>query len=83
MRSNIEGGHAHLWAEHLQAWLMELYPVDTFTASPNPTRWMKLVELIQFVCENGSITMEIGWNVLVMIPKVNSDTGGIGLLDVY
>ena len=32
--------------------------------------------------ENGSIPMELGWTVLVLIPKGNADTRGIRLLGV-
>ena len=32
--------------------------------------------------ENGSIPTELGWTVLVLIPKNNPDTWGIGLLEV-
>ena len=42
---------------------------------------MKLVDLIQFMLENGSIPTELGCNVLVLTPKGNVDTWGIGLLE--
>ena len=32
--------------------------------------------------ENGSISTELGWTFLVLIPKGNTDTRGIGLLEV-
>ena len=49
---------------------------------PNPYLWLKLVYLIQSMWENGSIPTELGWDVLVIIPKGNEDTQGIGLLEV-
>ena len=32
--------------------------------------------------ENGYIHVELVWIVLVLIPKLNADTGGIGLMEV-
>ena len=49
---------------------------------PNPTQWIKLVEIIQFMWETGSILTELVWTVLVLILKVNVHNWGIGLLEV-
>ena len=43
---------------------------------------MKLEELIQFLWENGSIPMELGLTVLVLIQKENTDNRWIGMLEV-
>ena len=40
---------------NIQHWLREEYPAETSTVLPNPTRWIKLVEIIQFMWETGSI----------------------------
>ena len=32
--------------------------------------------------ETGSIPAELGWTLLVLIPKVNADTEGIELIEV-
>ena len=32
--------------------------------------------------DTGSILTELGWSVLLLIPKGNGDTRGVGLLDV-
>ena len=76
LRNNRAGGHTLLREEQLQAWLREAYPAKTLTSTPNPNRWLKLVDLIQFIWYNGSIPMELGCNGLVKIPRVNADTGG-------
>ena len=62
--------------------MREAYPTKTSTAAPNPTHWMKLVELIQFMWENENVPTELGWNVLVIISKGNTDTRGICMLGV-
>ena len=82
MRRNRASGHTHLWTEHLQAWLGETYPAETSTEPPNPTRWLKLVELIQFMWENRYIPTKLGWTMLVLIPKVNMDNPGVVLVEV-
>ena len=82
LRRNRSGGHTHLRAEHLQQCIREEYPSETSTAPLKPNRKIKLVEIIQFMWETRFIPTELGWNVLVLIPKVNADTRGIGLLEV-
>ena len=76
----MSGDCTDLQAEHLQQWLRESYPTETSNAPPNPTRWFKLVEIIQFMRDTGSIPTELGWIFLVLIPKVNADTWLIGLI---
>ena len=44
-------------------------------------KWMCLVEIIQQMWRMGKITQELGWNVLVLIPKGTIDTRGISLLE--
>ena len=56
--------------------------MKTSTAPPNPNRWLKLVELIQFMWENEFIPTELGWTMLVIIQKSNVDTQRIRLLEV-
>ena len=82
MRKKRAGGHTHLWTEHLQTWIWEAYPADTYTVSPNLTQWIKVVEIIRFIWDTGFIPTELGWTVLVIIPKVNSANQGIRLLEV-
>ena len=39
------------------------------------------MEITQFMWNHGDILRELGWTVLVLIPKGNMDTRGIGLLE--
>ena len=41
---------------------------------------MKLVELVQFIWYHVIIPTYMGWTILVLIPKGNADTQGIGIL---
>ena len=47
---------------------------------PIPEKWHKLVDIIQFMWQNGDIPRELGWTILVLTQKGNTDTRGIGLL---
>ena len=82
MKCNSAGGHTHPHTEHLHQWLREAYSAYTSSISPNPTRWIKLLEIIQFMWETGYIPTELGWTVLVISTKGNAYTPGIGLLEV-
>ena len=46
-----------------------------------PGRWMQLVEIVQYMWSTRYIMMELGWTILVFIPKGNTYTRGIGLLE--
>ena len=39
-----------------------------------------LVELVKHMWHTGEIPQKLGWTTLVLIPKGNIDTRGIGLL---
>ena len=53
-----------------------------FFNPPNPTFWLKLVNLIQFIWDNDSTPKDLGWTVLVLILKVITYTWQIGILEV-
>ena len=42
-------------------------------------RWLCLVEILQHMWSTGEIPQDLGWNVLVLIPKGTTNTWGIGL----
>ena len=44
-------------------------------------RWICLVDINQHMWRTGEIPQELGWTVLVLIPKGTTDTWGIGLLE--
>ena len=71
---NRSGGHIRLWEEHLKAWLREVYTEETYNVPPNPIQWIKLVKITQFMWHTGSIPTELGWTVMALITKVNTDT---------
>ena len=48
---------------------------------PQRERWACLLDLVQNMWRTGEIPQELGWTILVLIPKGTTDTRGIGLLD--
>ena len=69
LRRNRAGNHTHLQEEHIQNWLRDSYPEETYTDPPNPDRRIKLLGIIKFMWDTWSILTELGWNVLVLIPE--------------
>ena len=49
--------------------------------SSKPGRLMQIVDIVQYMWSTGEISRELGWTILVLIPKLNTDTRGIGLLE--
>ena len=81
LRLHKAGGHPHFCAEHFNKCIWEAYPAEGTSPSPRTDRWKKLVETNQLMWHHGDIPREMGWKVLVLIPKGNTDTRGIGLLE--
>ena len=42
---------------------------------------MQIVDIVQYMWSTGEISRELGWTILVLIPKLNTDNRGIGLLE--
>ena len=55
-----EVGCTHLQSEHSNKWIQEAYPYEGTTTPPRPYPWKNLVEITQFVWQNGEIMMELG-----------------------
>ena len=43
---------------------------------------MYLIDIVQHMCSTGDFPQELGWTVLVLIPKGTTHTQGIGLLEI-
>ena len=85
IRVHKAGGHTHLRTVHFNKWLREAYPANgIITPPPIPPMsywWQKLVDITQFMWKHGGVPRELGWAILVLISKGNTDTRGIGLLE--
>ena len=78
---NKVGVHTHLRAEHFVKWLWEAYLAEGASAPPNQEWWQKLVGLTQCMWQHGYIPTDMGWTVLFLAPKINTDTHVIGLME--
>ena len=61
--------HTNLHAKHFKQWLQEAYPNENSNTSLRTERWMCLVDIVQHVWSMGEIPQDLGWAVLVLIPK--------------
>ena len=48
----------------------------------NPTKWKKVVELVQLAPRDGVLADEAAWQVVVLIPKGVGDYRNIGFMEV-
>ena len=79
---NKAGGHTHLCSEHFKKFLRETYPAEgTSIPPPKPEWWQKLLELTQYMWQHMEIPTDMVWTILFLIPKVNTDTQVIFLLE--
>jgi Reverse transcriptase (RNA-dependent DNA polymerase) len=79
MRRRRATGQTGMRAEDFQQWALEAFP-DNENA-PNRARWDKLVAILTRMWETGEIPTELTWTILVLVPKGNGDSRGIGLLE--
>ena len=59
LRVNRSRVHMQLQFEHFKTWLREAYPEKKTTARPKPSKWMNLVELVQFMRDKRTISGEL------------------------
>ena len=80
LRPHKAGRHTHLCAEHFKQWRREAYLGGQSKTPPQGELWMCLVEILQRIWRTGEIPQELGWTILILIPKETTDTWGVGLL---
>jgi hypothetical protein len=90
LQNGQAGGATGMKAEHLKGWLEEVQHEEK-AARENPGRveadlglgrkWRIFVEMIQTIWEHGEIPEQMGWMVVVLLPKGGGDFRGIGLLN--
>ena len=78
-------GVSRMRAEHLKGWLKGAQLVETPKEGPAKVGaeddWKALVMLVQAIWDEGMIPTQLGWVVIVLIPKGGGDYRGIGLLE--
>ena len=81
LRPHRVDGHTHLRVEHFKQWQREAYRGEQSNTPLQREHWAFLVDLVQNMERTGEIPQELGWTILVLIMKGNTDTRGIGLLE--
>ena len=61
--------------------VVEAYNGEKSKTPPWMDLWLCLVYIVQHMWSTGEIPQELGWTVLVLIPKGTTDTWGIGLIE--
>ena len=65
--------------KYLLQWLIDATQDDR----PNTTNWQKVFAIVQAEFRDGTLSEEITWKTVILIPKVTSaDFGGIGLIEL-
>ena len=70
-------------AEHLKGWLLGMRKEEE-SEGANTTagdKWRALTKLVQTVWDKGRIPPQLGWVIIVLLPKGGGAYRGIGLLE--
>ena len=81
LRPHKAGGHTNLHAEHFKRWQREAYPGENSKTPPQRELLLCLVDLLHHMWRPGETPQELGWTIMVLIPKGNTNTRVIGLLE--
>ena len=66
--------HTHLCVDHFKQWIQEAYSGDNLKTPPSTAQWMCLIDILQHMWRMGEIHQELGWTLLVLIPKGSTYT---------
>ncbi len=69
-------------AEHIKEWLGDMRRKELEDGVEGiGDRWRSFVALLQGVWEHGSISTQMTWMIIILLPKGGGDYRGIGILD--
>jgi len=77
-------GASKIRAEHVKEWLQGIRREEDPEQTGNKgvgDPWRLLMKLVTAVWETGTIPQQLGWIIVVLIPKGGGDNRGIGLLE--
>ena len=57
------------------------YLAEGISNPSNPEKWRNMVYLTQYMWQNREIPTDLGCTIIAPIPKINTDTRGVGLLE--
>jgi len=79
------GGASKMRAEHVKEWLQGIRREEDPEQTGNEgtgDAWRLLMKLVTAVWETGTIHPQLGWIIVILIPKGGGDYRGIGLLEL-
>jgi hypothetical protein len=78
-------GASCMQAEHLKEWLRGIKSEEDPETEPNNVgvgdQWRALAQLVQAIWDEGKIPLQLGWVLIVLIPKGGRDYRSISLLE--
>jgi hypothetical protein len=83
LANSCVAGASGMRADNLKGWLQGIKSEEDLETAPNNKNdcWKALVGLVRTVWEEGTIPIQLGWVVTVLISKGGGDYQGIGLLE--
>ncbi len=82
LQQGCAAGATGMKAEHLKEWLCGIrHEKAVESAEGAGDCWRLFVSLVQAIWESGTMPTQIGWMLIVLLPKGGGDYHGIGLLD--
>ena len=78
LRRNRAGGLCGMGAENLRSWIKEVEREEL----NEPMLLEKVVRLMQTAFREGHLAEDCTWKTVVMTPKGNGDSRGIGIVEV-
>ncbi len=82
LRNGCAAGAMGMKAEHLMGWLCGIKHEESENGvAEEGDCWRLFVRLMQAVWESGTVPTQMGWMIIVLLPKGGGNYCGIGLLD--
>ncbi len=82
LRNGHVAGAMGMQAEHLKEWLRGIKRKEAADGVEGAgDHWRLFVVLMQATWESGTMSTQMSWMVIVLLPKGGGDYRGIGLLD--
>jgi hypothetical protein len=84
LRNRHAAGASGLQAEHIKVWLCDdICKEEEDSDVGLGDKWRIFVRLMQAIWEHGSVPKQMRWEIIVLLPKGNSEYCGISLLNPF
>jgi hypothetical protein len=84
LQNGRTAGATGLQAEHIKVWLLDAVREEEEQSNIGlGQKWRVFVKMMQAIWEHGSIPEQMGWEIIILLPKGGGDYCGIGLLEPF